>query len=101
MQPTKIKMHAGAGCLAKLPALQLEFLLGTAYEGVFGHDFRHPMRQPEDCSSLSVEQGRLLVTTDFGPLVGIDVTDAGRIAALHAMSDIYASGGIPKWALAV
>lgn len=94
-------MKPGAGCVAKMPALGLESLLGKAYGTVFGQNFAHPMHQPDDCYALPTERGRLLVTTDFGPLVGTTTLDAGRIAALHAMSDIYASGGVPKWALAI
>src|SRR3989442_15902455 len=101
MQPIRIKMSPRAGCLAKLPALDLQSVLEKAYETVFGRDSVHPMQQPEDCFSMDVEEGRLLISTDFGPLVGTHVAEAGRIAALHAMSDIYASGGIPKCAATI
>lgn len=92
-------MHSRAGCLCKLPALQLYSIMDKAYEIAFGGNAIHPMVQPEDCFSFAVNSGNLLVTTDFGPLVGTCPNRAGRIAALHAISDIYASGGVPKCAL--
>jgi selenide,water dikinase len=58
-----------------------------------------PPPYPEDCAIVEIDSPRLLFTTDLAPLVGVDLAKAGRIAALHSMSDIYASGGIPKWAL--
>ncbi len=41
----------------------------------------------------------IMATTDAGPLVGADLFCAGRIAVLHAMADIYARGGVPRWVL--
>lgn len=41
----------------------------------------------------------LLASTDIAPIVGVDLVAAGRIAALHAMSDLFASGGRPRWGL--
>lgn len=43
----------------------------------------------------------LLFTTDFGPLVGKNCKDAGKIAALNAISDIYARGGIALYACVI
>ena len=40
----------------------------------------------------------ILITTDFGPLVGNNCHDAGRISVLNALSDIYVMGGIPLYA---
>jgi len=54
----------------------------------------------EDSAVVEVGGLQLLMTTDMGPLVGTDLEAAGRISALHALSDIYARGGMPKWALA-
>lgn len=40
-----------------------------------------------------------LFTTDIGPIVGTDAFIGGKIAAIHAISDIYVMGGNPTYAL--
>jgi len=57
------------------------------------------MGQPQDCGVVSFAGETLLATTDLGPWIGVDLFVAGRIAALHAMSDVYACGGVPKFGL--
>ena len=52
----------------------------------------------EDCAEIDVNGTKLLISTDFGPLIGDDAYIGGQIAALNAISDIYASGGIPQYA---
>lgn len=66
--------------------------------GPNGH--RNPMLHPEDCATIDVAGQSVVVTTDLIPLVGVDPYIAGRIAALHSLSDIYACGGSPRWAVA-
>lgn len=92
---------AQGGCLSKVPAVRLESLLAYAYNAalieVAG---THPMRNPEDCAVLELQgQNRVLASIDCGPPVCEDALVAGRIAALHAFSDIFASGGVPQFAL--
>jgi selenide,water dikinase len=48
---------------------------------------------------VSLEAGEVLFSTDFGPPVGDDPFRAGQAAALHAFSDLYVSGALPKAAL--
>ena len=98
---TRNQMHPRSGCLSKLPAPQLEELLEDAYRLAFGAEAPpHPMEDPKDCASVDLGGSTLLLTTEIIPLVGVDPIIAGRIAVLHAMSDVYACGGIPKWCLA-
>lgn len=52
----------------------------------------------DDCAIISIQGKKFLHTTDFGPLVGKDPFIAGKIAALNAISDIYAMGGTPQYA---
>jgi len=97
---TRQEMSHRSGCLCKLAACDLEMLLDDAFATAYGADApAHPMRQPEDCAVIRSGGQRLLATTDLGPWVGVDLYTAGRIAAFHAMSDVFACGGIPKWAL--
>ena len=97
---TRERMHPRGGCAAKLAAVELGELLADAYERVFGGSAVHPMVQPTDCAVLPLDGGgQLLTTVDLAPLVGLDLRRAGRIAALNALSDIYAVGGVGRWAL--
>ena len=94
------EMSHRSGCLCKLPACSLEDLLQNSFALAFGGGGPpHPMHRPEDCAIVEFGEKCLLMTTDLGPLVGVDLRAAGRIAALHAMSDIHACGGVPKWSL--
>lgn len=81
-------MCENGGCLAKLDGGGLARIIG----GVFGE------YSPEDSSVFSIDGKNMLCTVDFGPLVGDDPFLAGKISALHAISDIFVSAGEPKYA---
>ena len=87
----------GWGCQCKVDGLTLTEILTEAFGD---HGLRHPMHNPEDSAYLTDVPSRLLVTCDFAAVIEADLRIAGRIAALHAFSDIYACGGLPRWALA-
>jgi selenide,water dikinase len=57
-----------------------------------------PAEHPADSAVLDAGPVRLLMTEDFGPVVCNDLERAGRVAALHALSDVYACLGTPRWA---
>lgn len=86
MQP--LVMCENGGCLAKVGGSELTRLIGE----LFG-DF-----SPEDSSLFTIDGTKMLFNLDFGPLVGDDPCNAGKIAAHHAISDIYVSAGTPKYA---
>lgn len=56
----------------------------------------------DDAAVVRLDDGTLLVQTVdlFGPPVD-DAEDYGRIAAANAISDVYAMGGTPRFALAI
>ncbi len=89
----------GAGCQCKVPGLMLWEILEDAYSTAGA--CVNPMDSAEDSALLSSLPPELLVSCDLATLIDTDATRAGRIAALHSFSDIYASGGIPKWALSI
>lgn len=91
-------MHPGGGCHGKLEGELLTRLLTTAWAESPG-DTPAFVSQPEDSALIEISQGPLLFSTDLAPLLGVNLFDAGRIAVLHALNDIYASGGRPRWAL--
>ncbi len=86
---TREQMFVGGGCHGKLAGELLENLLGCA--GL-------PLRA-EDAAFIPAPHQPLLFSNDLIYLPGLNLFDAGRIAALHSLSDIYASGASPRWAL--
>jgi len=99
---TREQMSAHSGCLSKLHGCELEDLLTRAHELAFGLSTTRPFYyHPQDCSVIPIDTGPMLATTDIGPLVGADLYCAGYIAAMHAMSDIFARGGMPRWVLPI
>lgn len=80
------------GCAAKLPGASLRRLLAQLGDEAAVW---------QDAALLEQGSGPLLTTVDFAPLACADPNTAGRIAALNAFSDIYASGGVPLIALAM
>ncbi|HVW08578.1 MAG TPA: selenide, water dikinase SelD [Bryobacteraceae bacterium] len=85
------QMFAGGGCHGKLSGEALEQVLCGAASSFFS--------RPEDAAIVQPQSANLLFSNDLIYLPGLSLFDAGRIAALHSLSDIYASGGIPRWAL--
>jgi selenium donor protein len=88
------------GCAAKVGQAELERLIG-GLAGAEGGDAR-VLVGPQTADDAGVFQlgGRALVaTTDFIPPVCDDPHRYGRVAAANAMSDVYAMGGVPLFAL--
>jgi selenide, water dikinase len=88
-----------AGCAAKLaPTMLAEALAGVSWPSdprvVIGFD------QCDDAAVWRQEDGTLLVsTTDFFTPIVDDPFLYGRVAATNALSDVYAMGGEPLFAL--
>lgn len=57
-----------------------------------------PADRPEDCAVLRVGSAQMLKTEDVTTLVCRDLEWAGRVSALHAMSDVFACLGEPTHA---
>jgi selenide,water dikinase len=79
--------------LSKLPGIELADLLRS----VFGGD--HLGQLGGDSAALTLATTQWLVSTDMGRPSVDDPELAGRIACLHAMNDIFACGGEPRYAL--
>lgn len=96
-----MEMCEYGGCMSKISGNQLKqmflnadiILNQVSEKGTESINF-----DIEDSAVLTKIDSDLLFTTDFGPLVGNDCQYAGRIAALNALSDIYAMGGKPLYA---
>ncbi len=98
--PGEEAMRCG-GCAAKVPAAVLARVMGrlapAASEAVtIGLD------SPDDAALISFRGAPpLLQTVDFFRAMVDDPYLFGRIAATHALGDIYAMGGAPETALAI
>ena len=93
------QLSPACGCAAKLGGTELTWMVASAFAENPGAG-RSPAASPEDCAVLPPSSQRVLATVDFGPLVASDANLSGRIAAVHALSDVWATGGTPIAALA-
>ena len=95
--PRLTSLSPGAGCACKLPLVKLEELLSSLgdVEPASG-DLLVGALEGDDAAVLRLDGDRALVlTTDFFTPIVDDPADWGRIAAVNAMSDVYAMGGRP------
>lgn len=84
-RPGITSLSPAAGCACKLPWTELTGVTGAA--GPF---------DLADAGSVPVAgSATILHSVDFGAPLVDDPTTAGTIAAMHALSDIYAVGGEP------
>ncbi len=90
--------HDG-GCSKKAPALQLRELLG-AVGALQGAALMQGMSKDfPDCGVFEIGNQTFLSTVDVVLPMTISPRDFGRVTALHVLSDLYASGGVPRFAL--
>jgi len=97
------QFSAGGGCGCKISPADLEKII---------HQFAgKPISNPkllvgnenmDDAAVYDIGDGKALIsTTDFFTPIVDDPFDFGRIAAVNAISDVYAMGGTPIFALAI
>lgn len=90
---------AGGGCACKIPPGELESMVG-ALSGTPWPDLLVGLDHGDDAAAVRVQDGlAVLSTADFFTPVVDDPYDWGRIAAVNALSDIYAMGGRPILAI--
>jgi len=92
----------GGGCGCKIaPAVLTEILASTPVRGL-PEALMVGTETADDAAVYKLNQSQALIaTTDFFTPIVDDPYDFGRIAATNAISDIYAMGGRPIFALAV
>jgi selenide,water dikinase len=102
--PQQVKLGelvTAGGCAAKYAAGRLEQLLAglvpaEADELIVGLD------PADDAAVYRLDDERALVfTVDFFPPLVDDPADFGAIAAVNALNDVYAMGGVPLLALSI
>ncbi len=100
--PRLTSLAHGGGCGCKIaPAVLQDILRRTPAAAAFP-DLLVGTETGDDAAvwRLNAEQA-LVATTDFFMPVVDDPFDFGRIAATNALSDVYAMGGTPIFALAI
>ena len=100
--PRLTSLAHGGGCGCKIaPSVLREILAGMPSGGVF-KDLLVGAETSDDAAVWRLNDTQALVaTTDFFMPVVDDPMDFGRIAAANALSDVYAMGGSPIFALAI
>ncbi|MBS0511479.1 MAG: selenide, water dikinase SelD [Proteobacteria bacterium] len=92
----------GGGCGCKIAPGVLTELLATMPAGLMPPDLLVGTDTADDAAVYRLNQHQAIVaTTDFFTPIVDDPYDFGRIAATNALSDVYAMGGTPLFALAV
>ena len=92
----------GGGCGCKIaPAVLSEILAKTPLRSIAG-DLLVGIETSDDAAVYRLNDEQAIVaTTDFFTPIVDDPFDFGRIAATNAISDVYAMGGRPIFALAL
>ena len=103
--PEKIRLTEfshGGGCGCKIaPAVLTEILANSPIRGL-PEDLLVGTESSDDAAVYRLNDSQALVaTTDFFTPIVDDPYDFGRIAATNALSDVYAMGGRPIFALAI
>src|SRR5687767_11168222 len=103
--PEKLRLTEfshGGGCGCKIaPAVLSEILASTPIRGL-PKDLLVGTETADDAAVYRLNDSQALVaTTDFFTPIVDDPHDFGRIAATNAISDVYAMGGRPIFALAI
>jgi selenide,water dikinase len=103
--PEKIRLTEfshGGGCGCKIaPAILSEILAASPIRGL-PKDLLVGTETADDAAVYRLNDSQALVaTTDFFTPIVDDPYDFGRIAATNAISDVYAMGGKPIFALAI
>src|SRR5881227_3057138 len=92
----------GGGCGCKIAPGVLSEILRSSGGGIVPPELLVGIETADDAAvyKLNDEQA-LIATTDFFMPIVDDPFDFGRIAATNAISDVYAMGGTPIFALAI
>ncbi|MFI7673149.1 selenide, water dikinase SelD [Actinophytocola sp. NPDC049390] len=90
----------GGGCACKIPPGELEAVVRGLRPAQPPDDLLVGLDDGDDAAAVRIDSERAIIaTTDFFTPVVDDPYDWGRIAAVNALSDVYAMGGTPVVAL--
>jgi selenide,water dikinase len=92
----------GAGCGCKISPATLDKILAGSVKNNFNSALLVGNEERDDAAVLDLGDGTALIsTTDFFMPIVDNPFDFGRIAAVNAISDVYAMGGTPILAIAI
>lgn len=96
------QLSHGGGCGCKIAPAILEKILGGMTPGIIPPQLLVGTETSDDAAVYQINpQQAIVATTDFFMPIVDDPYDFGRIAATNAISDVYAMGGTPLFALAL
>jgi len=92
----------GGGCGCKVSPAVLRQILGTVSDAPVPSALLVGVETADDAAVWKLNESQAIVaTTDFFTPIVDDPFDFGAIAATNALSDVYAMGGTPLFALAI
>jgi selenide,water dikinase len=92
----------GGGCGCKIAPGVLQEIIAKASPGVLPKELLVGIETADDAAVYRINETQAIVaTTDFFMPIVDDPFDFGAIAATNAISDVYAMGGTPLFALAL
>ena len=102
MQVRLTQFSHGGGCGCKIAPGVLEKILAKTAPGLIPKDLLVGIETADDAAVYRINDTQAIVaTTDFFMPIVDDPFDFGSIAATNAISDVYAMGGQPLFALAL
>jgi selenide,water dikinase len=100
--PRLTSLSHGGGCGCKLAPGVLEEIIATTAKDFVPKALLVGIETSDDAAVYQINDTQAIVaTTDFFMPIVDDPFDFGRIAATNAISDVYAMGGTPLFALAL
>lgn len=101
-EPRLTSLSHGGGCGCKIAPGVLEGILRNAPALPAPRELLVGIETSDDAAVYQINERQAIVaTTDFFMPIVDDPEDFGRIAATNAISDVYAMGGTPIFALAL
>ena len=96
------QLSHGGGCGCKIAPAVLQKILAGSAPGIVPPQLLVGTETSDDAAVYQINpQQAIVATTDFFMPIVDDPHDFGRIAATNAISDVYAMGGTPLFALAL
>ena len=102
MIPRLTSLSHGGGCGCKIAPAILQQIISKSDNPILPKALLVGIETSDDAAVYQINETQAIVaTTDFFMPIVDDPYDFGRIAATNAISDVYAMGGTPLFALAL
>src|SRR5713226_1345764 len=100
--PRLTSLSHGGGCGCKIAPAVLQQIISKSEHPLLPKALLVGIETSDDAAVYQINESQAIVaTTDFFMPIVDDPFDFGRIAATNAISDVYAMGGTPLFALAL